>query len=171
MITGRLMAAAAAVALVAGCMQRVDVTPVTLNANGGTAAGVARPAGMPMPEHLSVARTVPADLDRKLGFFVSLHEDCTVVPGLDIRILTSPTHGTARLQGEKDYPSFPAGNPRASCNKATAPGQQLWYQPAPGFIGTDVVLLQIYWPTGPAQTLTYTITVQGGGVPPTPATK
>ncbi|WP_148293656.1 hypothetical protein [Azospirillum sp. B4] len=165
MTAGRLIGVAATLALAAGCMQRVDVTPVTLNANGGATAPVFNSAALASSaDHISATRTVPSGQDRQLAYFVSLHEDCTVMPGLDVRVLNPPGHGTAVVREGKDYPSYAAGNPHAACNKAAAPSQQLWYQPAPGFTGTDILLVQVFWPMGKAQTQTYTITVKDGGV-------
>ncbi|MEA1675278.1 hypothetical protein [Nitrospirillum sp. BR 11163] len=147
----------AAVAVVAGCAQQhVQVVPVTMN--GVTAV---KPAGKPMPEQVTLTRTVPVGQERELNFYQGLHEDCAPIQGITVQILTPPAHGTATLRDGKDYPTFPAGNPRAVCNKTAMPAQQLWYQPAPGYTGADVLEVQVFYPMGTAQRQTYTVNVEG----------
>ncbi|MDG3443649.1 hypothetical protein [Nitrospirillum amazonense] len=168
MTAGRWMVMMAAVALVAGCaVQHVQVVPVTMN--GGPAP---RPAGtVGTPEKVMLTRTVPVGQERELNFYQGLHEDCAPISGITVEILTAPAHGTASLRDGTDYPTFPAGNPRAACNKKAMPAQQLWYQPAPGYTGADVLEVQVFYPMGTAQKQTYTINIQGnvqGAAPPKP---
>ncbi|WP_186465488.1 hypothetical protein [Nitrospirillum viridazoti] len=168
MIAGRRVGMVAALVMAAGCVQRTQVTPVTLT----TGAGVAKPPMTAVPARMSLNKTVPAGEDRQIDFYVSLHEDCSAIPGIVVRILTPPSHGTANVREGKGYSSFAATSSRAACNKSPSTGQQLWYQPAPGYTGVDVMELQIFWPMGQSQTLTYTLSVQGGAnqpAPPAPA--
>jgi hypothetical protein len=92
--------------------------------------------------------TVPAGVPRQIGFFATVNEDCSSVGDVLVRITRAPEHGSADVRSAPGHAIFPESNPRHRCDAGTVPGQQVWYTPAPGFVGRDQVDVETIFPNG-----------------------
>jgi hypothetical protein len=96
----------------------------------------------------SISVTVPVDQVRKVARYYSVHEDCASAGSSVVRITNQPAHGTVSVREGRDYPNYPATNPRNACNKRSVPASLVYYKPAPGYAGTDGLDVDAIYPGG-----------------------
>ncbi|MDE2577234.1 MAG: hypothetical protein KGL46_00370 [Hyphomicrobiales bacterium] len=93
-------------------------------------------------ENLSVAQ----DSELRLGFYVPpFAVDCTPRGDVAIHVLQEPAHGAVSVVETQD---FAEGNrastdPRAKCLTQKRRGYLVKYKPAKGYVGEDVIVLDI----------------------------
>jgi hypothetical protein len=121
----------------------------------GAKTAVAPPAA---PGHLKV--TLAANRTATLDRSIQANPDCTPRGIPDLRISGSPLHGTAVVTRIEDFPSYPAANPRSSCNTKKLPGAALLYTPDSEYRGQDSLNLEIVNADGLSNKIYFDITVQ-----------
>jgi hypothetical protein len=94
------------------------------------------------------ARAVPRDAASQIWWYDSISPDCKPSGRVGLKLISAPAHGTIEFRDGLDFPNFPTSDVRSRCDIAKMPSRQVWYTPAPGFIGTDTLELDIVWPTG-----------------------
>jgi hypothetical protein len=104
--------------------------------------------------------TVPAGVPRQINFFAAVNEDCSSGGDVLVRIIRAPEHGSADVRSAPGHTIFPASNPRHLCDTGTVPGQQVWYTPAPGFVGRDQVDIETIFPNGADAHQSYSLLVR-----------
>ena len=87
----------------------------------------------------------------QLAAFQSLNADCSVADYYTVRVVVPPSHGTAGVEKGRYYSNYPQGNQRYACNTSPQGGVAAWYQSAAGYIGPDLVELQLIAPGGQAR--------------------
>lgn len=124
------------------------------------ASGASSPSkpGLVAP-HL-VQTIVPAGAVRKIDQFITVNEDCTPEQGGMARIAAQPAHGKVTIKKGFGYPSYPTGNPRSSCNKTQVSDDEIWYEPANGYIRSDSVSISYITPRGSELYKDYLVTVK-----------
>ncbi|MCQ8242275.1 hypothetical protein [Rhizosaccharibacter radicis] len=147
---------------VAGC---ADVRSTTLVAAGGTQAPVPPPRKvfpMPPPEgaHLTGRFTAPANRRSMINAWFDLNADCSTYGITTVRLASPPGHGTAEVMQGRWHPNYPRTNQRYACNLKPADGVALFYTPAPGFTGKDVLDITLITPHGRSWDTTWLIDVR-----------
>jgi len=95
-----------------------------------------------------------------MGYFIGLNPDCTATGVPKVTLITPPSHGTMSTEQGEDYPSYPTDNPRHVCNMRKVPAVLLYYQSASGYTGNDTAGVEVVFPAGNLQHMTYQITVR-----------
>lgn len=103
---------------------------------------------------------VPIGQTVTLASTFSVKPDCSFSAYNEVRIKEKPTHGTASIVRDKDYPNFAANNPRSVCNGIKLPGTFLKYTPNAGFAGVDYVVMEIIVSNGSVAEVRTSITVK-----------
>jgi Tfp pilus assembly protein PilV len=91
-------------------------------------------------------RFVASGKNQRIGFFYSVHPDCTAQGDVEIRVTKQPEHGTTEFTGATLYPSFEKENIRYKCNQHKVRGQQLNYKSAEKYTGSDTLELLVLYP-------------------------
>lgn len=131
--------------------------------NPPPAPAVAPPAtqaSVPNPLVYSQNRAVISGTKQKIGFMYSINPDCSSMGYATIRVVTPSGHGSVTFEPGDDFTASNKDNQRYPCNLKQSPGNLIYYQSVPGFIGTDAVVLDVILPSGNLQTITYNITVK-----------
>jgi hypothetical protein len=110
--------------------------------------------------HASTEKTTLSGKPIKVSFWRELNPDCTVVPGLVVKLSTPPEHGRASLSKGHDFPGYTRNNIRASCNKRRVSGTLIHYVSQRGYTGTDRFAVEVFTSSGGHQTQSYTINVK-----------
>ena len=106
------------------------------------------------------AYTVPVGTPRQLDAEYSVHEDCSSLGDVVVRITRQPEHGSVEVRSGEVHTNFPDSNPRHVCNARTVAGKQVWYIPAAGFAGDDHFALEAIYPSGGSREVNFAITVR-----------
>jgi hypothetical protein len=85
----------------------------------------------------SVSIAIPIGQERRVDWYLAIHEDCTSMGPTVARVTTQPAHGTVSIREGREYPNFSSANPRSSCNKRSVPATLVYYSSAPGYSGAD----------------------------------
>jgi hypothetical protein len=109
---------------------------------------------------IEVNRAVPVGGALKGIYYLAINPDCSIVDYPTVRIVSPPSSGVASVTRGKAFPSFPPFNPRSACNRRRVPAMLLRYQPERGFIGNDSFSVDVIYPAGAEQSITYNITVK-----------
>jgi hypothetical protein len=112
------------------------------------------------PQSLQLTRDVVANQRVRLDFLFSLNLDCSSTGYAMVQVIEAPTHGKATVANGTGFSTFPANNPRSACNKSRSDGAVVFYDPEPGFVGTDSVEIDVTFPSGSSQRRHYTIAVE-----------
>jgi hypothetical protein len=92
-------------------------------------------------EQKQFTRVVPSGKKSQLGFFTSLHADCTSRGDADIRIIKQPEHGSIETVPTTSFPGYAKEHVRYKCNQHKVKGVQVNYKsawPAPGSEDTEL---------------------------------
>ena len=81
----------------------------------------------------------------RLGHFTSANPDCTLSGSTVVRVTDAPTHGALKMKNERAFSYF--GN-NQSCNARRVDGVTVEYLPQRGFVGTDIVGLDVIYAGG-----------------------
>ncbi len=76
-----------------------------------------------------------------LAGFYKVNGDCSGRNPGSLKVVTEPAHGTVRIQRFTGNPTYAAGHFLAKCNSHKVPQLGLFYRPAPGFVGSDRVVV------------------------------
>jgi hypothetical protein len=77
-----------------------------------------------------------------------------------VRTSEPPQHGILTIENGQGATNFPKDNQRFACNNQKSDGVFVFYQPAPGYTGTDSITVYVIFPFGTASTRHYSIEVK-----------
>jgi len=101
----------------------------------------------------------PADKDIRIGVYLSVRPDCTSGPLPTIRLSAPPANGKVTVKSGK----IKATNYK-QCLALEVPAFIAFYRSAPGFVGADVLSLEVKFPNGRTEIQKITVNV-GTSVP------
>ena len=107
----------------------------------------------------SVSKTTVSAKTLKLSHFVSVNPDCSSRGASEIRVLAPPQNGRLNVMKTSDFPSFPTDSSYSRCNSARVPGTAVTYLAKAGFSGQESVQVRVFYPTGQARDVSYSIAV------------
>ncbi len=84
----------------------------------------------------------------RLGFFASINPDCSARGMTTVRITRPPQNGRVRTVRESGFAVFPAGSVYAQCSTRRVQGVALYYTSRRGFIGTESIGGEAFFPSG-----------------------
>jgi hypothetical protein len=105
-------------------------------------------------------RVAASGKKERLGFFTSLHPDCTSRGDTDIRITKQPEHGTVETAPEISFPGYPKEHVRFKCNEHKVKGVQVNYKSTEKYVGDDAFELLALFPNGFAWEVHYDVSVR-----------
>jgi hypothetical protein len=111
-------------------------------------------------ETRAVERTArgPADKEIRIGVYINIRPDCSSGPLPSIRLTGPPTNGKVTVKSAKMK-----GTNYKQCLALEVPAYVAFYRSAPGFVGTDVVTLEVKFPGGRSETQKITVMIGGPG--------
>ena len=74
--------------------------------------------------------------------------DCSVSGPIVMRVSQAPEHGRVSIHSASMFPNYPATGPRSECNRRRVRGVEATYVSQRGYIGPDIVVLEIFFPAG-----------------------
>ena len=86
-----------------------------------------------------------------------VNPDCTLKGKTTVRVTIAPAHGSVRLTDEKAFGDFWRPSP---CSIRRVGGVTVEYRPERGFVGPDMVGLDVIFPSGDERSGTIYITVK-----------
>ena len=92
--------------------------------------------------------------------YMSLNADCSSSGKSVVRIVEAPTHGNITIADDVAYPWFEKENQRYVCNTKQVPATNVTYQSDPGFIGTDTMKLDVFFPNATFRTDVISVSVK-----------
>ncbi len=125
---------------------------------GAVALAMALAAGAQAQTYGNFRMTMASGGTLLLFHYANVHPDCTSVGPVEVRVLTAPSSGVVRTAQKAGYSRF--NGDFVKCNTQKALGASVSYAPQKGFIGTDTVQLDVFYPGGLERVDTYTITVK-----------
>lgn len=105
------------------------------------------------------AKFVPSGRPLILYSAWSTNPDCTAAGPVEMRVAQGPEHGRVSIRRTGLFPNFPPSNMRNVCNRRRVPGVQATYVSERNYIGSDLVVLEVFYPRGRAQRVTVPIQV------------
>jgi len=116
-------------------------------------------AGSAWAQEKTVERAIrgPADKDIRIGVYVNVQPDCSSGALPTIRLSTPPANGKVTVKSGK----VKATNYK-QCLALEVPGYVAIYRSAPGFVGADVVTLEVKFPNGRTEIQKITVNVGDG---------
>jgi hypothetical protein len=111
-------------------------------------------------EKKQFTRVVASEKKTGMGFFTSLHPDCTSRGDADIRVTKQPEHGTIETAPATNFPTYPKEHSRYKCNQHKVKGVQVNYKSAEKYVGDDVFDLLVLFPSGFAWEVHYDVSVR-----------
>lgn len=96
----------------------------------------------------------------KLNFFNSTNPDCSSSGDPTVRVAQDPQHGRITTSAARDFPNFSQANVRSVCNTRRVAGRAVHYVSERGYVGTDSALIEIFFTSGHAYRMHYTIQVR-----------
>ena len=96
----------------------------------------------------------------KLNFFNSTNPDCSSSGDPTVRIAQEPQHGRILVSAGRDFPSFSQNNVRSACNTRRVAGRAVNYVSERGYVGSDSALVEVFFTSGHAYRMYYTIQVR-----------
>ena len=84
----------------------------------------------------------------KLYHAYSTNPDCTASGTVEMRVSQSPEHGRVSIHRAAVFPRFPDSNVRSVCNRRRVPGVEATYVSQRGYVGSDYVALEVFYPAG-----------------------
>jgi hypothetical protein len=108
-----------------------------------------------------VLRAVPIDHKIPIDFFGSVNPDCSPAELPTAHVPMQPKNGAITVETGPGYSNFPPGNQRYECNKRQSEGVHVFYEPHPGFAGSDEATVDFLTTGGREIQRYYSITVGG----------
>jgi hypothetical protein len=105
-------------------------------------------------------RVVGSGTKQQIGFYTSLHPDCTTRGNIDIRVTKQPEHGSTDTTTAINFPSYPKEHARFKCNEHKVKGMQVNYKSAEKYVGNDELELLVLFPNGFGWEVRYNIDVR-----------
>jgi hypothetical protein len=79
-----------------------------------------------------------------------INPDCSPTGEVIMRVSQAPEHGSVSIRQAGVFTNFTASNPRYACNRRRVRGVIGTYVSRPGYIGSDYVELEVFYPDGGA---------------------
>jgi hypothetical protein len=111
-------------------------------------------------EKKQFTRVVASGKNERIGFYTSLHADCTSRGNADIRVTKQPEHGTVETTPTINFPTYPKEHVRYKCNEHKVKGVQLNYKSAEKYVGDDAFELLVLFGGGFAWEVHYDVSVR-----------
>jgi hypothetical protein len=135
--------------------------------NATQMAFAAQPAPQPVQpptaptalETLEIKRTAAADQPARLDFLYAINPDCSSVGVASVRTIEEPKHGKLTIGKGSGFSSFRQDNPRQACNRQRSEGMLMYYQPEPGYLGSDSLTVDVIYGDGNSRKRHYAIAV------------
>jgi hypothetical protein len=96
----------------------------------------------------------------QLYFVASVNPDCSAAGEPTVRITSPPQHGRAALDKTHDFVFFQQSNVRSECNRRRVSGVAVRYTSQRGYVGSDSVGVEIFFPKGNHRTGTFNVNVR-----------
>jgi hypothetical protein len=96
----------------------------------------------------------------KLNFLTAVNPDCTPRGEIVSRVVVQPINGSVKISQSSDYPTFSSSNQRYHCNSRPVKGVVVVYTPKPGFIGSDRVVVETFFPSGNVSRVAHNVSVR-----------
>lgn len=94
-----------------------------------------------------------------LYHYYSTNPDCTSAGEVVMRVAQGPEHGRVSVRRAGIFPNFPVNNVRSACNRRRVPGVEAVYVSQRGYLGPDLVVLEVLSPSGRSLHVTVSIHV------------
>jgi hypothetical protein len=104
-------------------------------------------------------KVIPSGKPLMLFSASSTNPDCTSLGTVELRVVQGPEHGRVSIRKAGVFPTFAASNPRSACNVRRVPGILATYVSQRGYVGDDLVVLEVFFPNGSAKRVTIAIRV------------
>ncbi|MGJ4993375.1 hypothetical protein ACQR0Z_03090 [Bradyrhizobium sp. HKCCYLS3077] len=104
-------------------------------------------------------RVIPSGKPLILFNATSVNPDCTALGNVEVRVVQGPEHGRVSVSRTRVFPNYAAGNLRSTCNARRVPGVLVTYVSQRGYVGDDLVVIEVFFPNGRAQRATVAIRV------------
>lgn len=115
------------------------------------------PAWAQVPTVQRTARGL-ADKDIQVGIYANILQNCTSGPLPSLRLVSPPTHGNVVVKKAKLN-----GTNYKQCLALEVPGFVAFYRSAPGFSGTDALVIEVTYPGGRSEIQRITVDVRSTG--------
>jgi hypothetical protein len=79
--------------------------------------------------------------------------DCSFAGDVVMRVVEGPNHGRVSIRSMPLYSSFRRNDPRSVCNTRKVRGMRATYVSQRGYVGDDLVVLEVFYPAGRALTV------------------
>jgi hypothetical protein len=89
----------------------------------------------------------------------STNPDCTSGGAVVMRVAQGPEHGRVSIHRTGVFPRFLESNIRNVCNRRRVPGMEATYTSQRGYLGSDLVILEVLFPNGAGRRVTLPIRV------------
>lgn len=99
-----------------------------------------------------------ANKDIQVGVYINVLQNCTSGPLPGIRLVSPPTHGQVTVKKGKLN-----GTNYKQCLALEVPGYVAIYRSAPGFSGTDALVIEVTYPGGRSELQKITVQVRSVG--------
>ncbi|WP_441242655.1 hypothetical protein [Tardiphaga sp. 768_D3_N2_1] len=96
----------------------------------------------------------------ELGQLASVNPDCSDAGRPVVRVTQSPEHGRLIITKASIFPYFRPINPRSDCNWRCVPGVIVKYVSERGYVGSDSVALEAFFPNGTSRRGNFNIMVR-----------
>jgi antitoxin (DNA-binding transcriptional repressor) of toxin-antitoxin stability system len=102
--------------------------------------------------------TAASGSNARLDFWISINPDCTSRGRPVVRVTAAPQNGRALVVPARDF--IPQNAKLSHCSNRRTAGTHVRYVSRKGFVGTDRVSVEVFFPTGRHLAVTYTIDVR-----------
>jgi hypothetical protein len=96
----------------------------------------------------------------RIGFFGSLHADCTPKGDIPFRVIKQPEHGTVEIAPAVGFSNYGKEYSAYECNRQKVRGVGVNYRSAKKYIGADELNILFFFPDGMAWEVHYDVNVR-----------
>lgn len=100
------------------------------------------------------------DKDIQVGIYANILQNCTSGPLPTLRLVSPPSHGKVTVKKGKLN-----GTNYKQCLALEVPGLVALYRSAPGFSGTDALIIEVSYPGGRSEIQKITVQISSSGQP------
>ena len=104
-------------------------------------------------------RVIPSGKQLILFNATSVTPDCSALGNVEVRVARGPEHGKVSIRRTRVFPNYAAVNLRSACNARRVAGVLVTYVSQRGYVGDDLVVIEVFFPNGRAQRTTIAIRV------------
>ncbi len=107
----------------------------------------------------AIVRGVDSGTRQVIDDYYSVQPDCSNPGYPEIKIISTPNHGTVVAEHGEVYPSFAKDNVRYECNRKKVASSQVLYESNAGFHGRDSFTIEVRFTNSNIRLLTYRLDV------------